>query len=337
MRGVKIIGIIIISALILIIGIHFLLRTYISSRTSETVKTSLESAYGDTVTFDALMFNFLSSQIEIDNFSYTFSHPQQDAVYILNAETIVLHIPGRDLLNLTASPAYDFKISQGTIMLDSPSFQIILNKHSAPITVTSPSAHIEFVGPVYREHLALLSQSSFRDIITLFSKISFSAQDMKVHAPEHSAAIHELSQLFSDNNYSPTEASALLLSLAPEGSVPSIYQITLPYFFSQTDTDLLYRISKVLGKFLPDDSGELIPSTCTFAIHRRENGIGEMDIQGSLVNRLGDISIEGLLHDQKHHTERLSLEHLDIYIEGLHPEITSLLGDSQFFYSFGYE
>ncbi len=336
-------AILILVLLLLAAGAHIIIRTYVSSRAAEAIKTSIQQSYGEAVTFDALLFNLLYSQAEVENPYISFPPGSDGTEYALSAQNMVINIPARDLLQIPALAGTQFQITKGTVSMHLPVLTIAGPGNSAPLSIYAGSVQLDFSGRLTQH---TLSQPASRHITSLMKEITsldIRILEAVISAPDYSRSLYKLSELFSGSDFfNPEDASALILSMLPDRIIPPGYQTELLSLISRMDRDALYRTSRALEYLMPHGTGELIPSTVYLSIKALSENSDHLSARGSFENSAGTVTYDGIFQafDPPGGTsagflEQLALQHIEIEAGTLTPEIASLLGRDFFAYSYG--
>ncbi len=336
-RGVKIVAVLVLAALLLVITAHIVIRTYISSRATETVKSALQQTHGDAFTFDTLLFSLLTSQAEIDNVSLVLPTSDEQMHMVLTADNIQARVPGWDLLQLSAFSESFFEISRGALSFSNPALAITIPAEGYSFTVRADQLDLDFQGSLTQQDITrYVAARKFSAFLQNMEQAHLNARNFRIVSSEAADIIQQLIRASAAREqHNPEEIHRLLLSLLSEHSISQQQQTSLLHVLHQTDSATVRNVSRTLELLMPRATGELIPSDVQLHIAVSDPERSLADIRGTLVNSVGSIQLDGQARfddTREEALEKLSVIYGDIHIHSLHPEASAILGISNFTY-----
>ncbi len=335
MKTGKGIGAAVLIAALLLAGAQLLVRTYFSSRATQMLKTSLQDTYGDTITFDALLFNLLSSQAEIEQVHLTFPHGSSGTVSSLTAESIIINIPGKDLFSIT-SPAFDvFSVSRGVVTLKNSVYTYHTLHSGASFHITAEQLVVDFSSIVPLHLIASSAFSQLPSLLRQFHYIAAEAQQVHLAAPQLARMFRDLEHLFSEEgSYSPAASAALFEAAAPELFMGISRHLILPETLAERDRNLVHSLITSTLLLVPGSSDVFTSSYVSLRADRASPNDDIYTFQGDMANEAGNVYSAGELYFPDA-GDAVEVRELYVSIDSLHTKIASLLGSSSLSFSFG--
>ncbi len=321
------------------LGIHLLVRTYVSRRASDIVKENLKESFGESVSFDSLLINLITSQAEIDNPQVTVAFDDDGSTITFNAELMVIGIPHRDLVKLYSLTENQFEAGGGIISLNSPQFQVTRPGGLSPLRITAASMGVGFSGKLNLENFSQLKGAALSSIMREANRIDITLVDAVIGAPQYFTELHALTGVLSKKDTALlVEASSLITRLLPSGAVSETY---LPQLLAMADPEALSSAAEALDYLIPPGTDQFFASSINLTAEALPDVSGILSAKGILDTAAGSVDYSGLLKmaDPQEHNEQALLEQLalqtgDVTFRISVPEVTAMLGGDVFSYSF---
>ena len=160
MKGKGIIAAAAAAAVILTSAVYLFFSVYLQPRTAETVRLGLQESYGDSLTFESILFNLLYSQAEVDHLSFIIPDRTHQQQYLVEAGHMHVQIPGRQLLVITPLSSGPLSISQASFTLSD--FSLYLE---GQLLFQAERVLIDFSGMFTQQTAQELSRGSWPTIL----------------------------------------------------------------------------------------------------------------------------------------------------------------------------